>query len=306
MDQEGRHLLVNAASNDRDVTLCNIYAPSGPQNLKERRRFFGKLQEAISTFKPDNSAVTLGGDFNCVTDVNLDRSRVISKVDSSAKRLIEAVNAFQLKDIWRHQNPDKKEFTFYSNVGTGSCLDRFYVTRNITTNVIQSQINNYTHSDHSKITMRIDLSEIEQGPGIWKMNNAYLKDPEYVQQITHVWYQHQFNRDKNDNINGWWEEGKKLIKETSIKFSKKKNKEKELHKRNLLKQFRNIKNKLDRDPSNTRNKELYNKINNEIKSIDIQEAEGAKIRSTAQWREEGKPPLDISVPWRRNGEQTSL
>ena len=70
--------------------------------------------------------------------------------------------------------------------------------------------------------MKIDLSEIERGPGIWKINNAYLKDPEYVQQITHVWYQHQFNRDKNDNINGWWEEGKKLIKEKSIKFSKKK------------------------------------------------------------------------------------
>ena len=158
-----------------------------------------------------------------MTDVNLDRSRATSKVDSSAKRPKEAVNAFQLKDIWRHQNPDKEEFTFYSKVGTGSRLDRFYVTRNITTNVKQ---NNFAHSDHSKITMKIDLSEIERGPGIWKINNAYLKDKEYVQQITHVWYQHQFNRDKNDNVNGWWEESKKLIKETSIKFSKKKNKEK--------------------------------------------------------------------------------
>ena len=70
--------------------------------------------------KSDNSAIILGGDFNCVTDVNLDRNRITSKVDSSVKRLKEAVNSFQLKDIWRHQNPDKKEFTFYSNVGTGS------------------------------------------------------------------------------------------------------------------------------------------------------------------------------------------
>ena len=70
--------------------------------------------------------------------------------------------------------------------------------------------------------------------------------------------------------------------------SKKKNKEKELHKRNLLKQFRNIKIRLDRDPSNSRNKDLYNKINSEIKSIDVQEAEGAKIRSKAQCREEGE------------------
>ena len=243
----------------------------------------------MSAFKPENSIIILGGDFKCVTDVNLDRSRTTSKVDSSAKRLKEAAaNAFQLKDIWRHQNPDKKELTFYSNVGTGSRLDRFYVTRNITTNVIESKINNFAHSDHSKISIKIYLSEIERGPGIWKINNSYLKDPEYIQQITHVWYQHQFKRDISNNINGWWEEGKKLIKETSIKFSKKKNQEKKSHKRNLLKQFRNIKNKLDKDPSNTRNRDLYNKINNEIKSIEVQEGEGAKIRSKAQWREDGE------------------
>ena len=144
------------------------------------------------------------------------------------------------------------------------------------------------HSDHSKITIKVDLLEIERGPGIWKINNSYLKVPEYIEQITHLWHQHQFKRDTNDNINGWWEEEKKLIKETSIKFSKKKNRERTQHKRNLLKQFRNIKNKVDRDPSNTRNKDLYYKINNEIKSLEVQEAEGAKIRSKAQWREDGE------------------
>ena len=159
--------------------------------------FFEKLREAISAFKLEDSAVIMGGDFNCVTDINLDRSRVISKVDSSVNKLKEAINTFQLRDIWRHHNPDKKEFTFYSNVGTGSRLDRFYVTRNLTSNVIQSEINNFAHSDHNKITMKIDLSEIERGPGIWKINNAYLKDPKYVEQITHIWHQHRFKQKQN-------------------------------------------------------------------------------------------------------------
>ena len=82
----------------RSHTLCNIYALSGPQTLKERI-FFGKLYDAISTFKPDNSVIILGGDFNCVTDVNLDRSRTTTKIDSSPKRVKEAVNAFQLKHL---------------------------------------------------------------------------------------------------------------------------------------------------------------------------------------------------------------
>ena len=81
---------------------------------------------------------------------------------------------------------------------------------------------------------------------------------------------------------------RKTIKEISINFSEKKNKERAQHNRNLLKQFRNIKSKLDEDPSNARNKDLYNKINNEIKSLEIQEAEGAKIRSQAQWREDSE------------------
>ena len=134
----------------------------------------------------------------------------------------------------------------------------------------------------------MDLSEIKRGPGIWKINNSYLKDPEYIGQITDMWYQNQFKKTTRDNINGWWDERKKLIKEISINFSKKINKEKTQNKRNLLKQFRNIKNKLDRDPSNARNKDLYNKINNEMKSLEVEEAEGAKIRSKAEWREDGE------------------
>ena len=57
---------------------------------------------------------------------------------------------------------------------------------------------------------------------------------------------------------------------------------------NLRKQFRNVKNKLDRDLSNANSKYLYNKINQEIKQVEILEAEGAKIRSKAQWREDGE------------------
>ena len=145
-DENGRFLLVNGTKNDKNVTLCNIYAPSGPQNLKERKLFFENLKDSISDFQPDNSKLILGGDFNCVTDVDLDRSRTVSKTDSSVNKLKNILNNFQLKDIWRHHNPDKKEFTFYSNVGTGSRLDKFYLTKDLTPNVIESNIQNFAHT----------------------------------------------------------------------------------------------------------------------------------------------------------------
>ena len=274
-------MLVNGTKDDRNVTLCNIYAPSGPQKFKERKLFFENLKDSISEFQPANSQLILGGDFNCVTDVDLDRSHTISKTDSSVNKLRNILSNFQLKDICRQHNPDKKEYTFYSNVGTGSRLDKFYLTKDLTSNVIESKIQNFAHSDHDKVTINLDLSEIERRPGLWKINNSYLHDPEYGKEITRMWYLHQFKKTENDNLNGWGEEGKTRIKEISLNFSKRKNRENKNHKFNLRKQFRNIKNKLDRDPSNVRNKDLYNKINQEIKQLEILEAEGATIRSKA-------------------------
>ena len=96
-----------------------------------------------------------------------------------------------------------------------------------------------------------------------------------------MWYQHQFKKNDNDSLNGRWEEGKPRIKEITLKFSKRKNKENKKHKSNLCKQFCNT--KLDRDPSNTRHKDLYSKINQEIKELETLEAEGAKICSKPQW-----------------------
>ena len=49
-DQEGRFLLVNGKSCDKDVTLCNIYAPSGLQHLKDRRQFFEKTSGSCFCF----------------------------------------------------------------------------------------------------------------------------------------------------------------------------------------------------------------------------------------------------------------
>ena len=117
-DGNTKFLLVNGTKNDKSLTLCNIYAPSGPQKFKERKLFFENLKDSISEFQPANSTLILGSDFNCITDVNLDRSRTVSKTDSSINKLKNILNNFQLKDTWKQHNPDKKEYTFYSNVST--------------------------------------------------------------------------------------------------------------------------------------------------------------------------------------------
>ena len=104
----------------------------------------------------------LGSDFKCVTDVDLDRSHTVSKTDSSINKLRNILNNFQLKDIWRQHKTDKKEYTFYSNVGTGSRLDKFYLTKDLTPNVIESKIQYFAHSDHDKVNIKLDFQKLNE------------------------------------------------------------------------------------------------------------------------------------------------
>ena len=89
-------------------------------------------------------------------------------------------------------------------------------------------------------------------------------------------------------MDGGMKEKNQLKKYRSVSLKRKIGKGPKISVINLLKQFRNIKSKSERDTSNARNKDLYNKINNEIKSFEIQEPEGAKLWCKAHWREDGE------------------
>ena len=71
-DLEGRFLLLNGTTEDQNVSFRNVYAPSGYPKYKERSTFFNNLKTVISEFKPNNSQLILGGDFNCVLNDELD------------------------------------------------------------------------------------------------------------------------------------------------------------------------------------------------------------------------------------------
>ena len=63
--------------------------------------------------------------------------------------------------------------------------------------------------------MKIDLNDIEMGPGIWKMNNVNLKDQKYIDGITDLWYKHQQTKFDLPSLGEWWDEGNLRIQEFS-------------------------------------------------------------------------------------------
>ena len=117
-------------SNSVDVNLVNIYAPT---NLVERKLFSDSLHE----FFIPSAAIIIGGDFNCYDNV-LDKfggNISIHKEYESLK------NDFALVDVWRNLHPGSREFTWFnSSFSSGSRLDKFLVSRELLSPVVECNI----------------------------------------------------------------------------------------------------------------------------------------------------------------------
>ncbi len=134
-------------------------------------------------------------------------------------------------DIYRMNHPSSKRYTWHSNHKPPIfCrLDYFLISTNLLNLVTQSNIIPDFLSDHSVITLDINLSEAVRGPGHFKINNSILLNEDYkaninsaIQEIVEI------NKDCNPNI--LWELIKGYIRNESIRYSsnlKKKQREKE-------------------------------------------------------------------------------
>ena len=65
-DTNGRYILVKVKILGEEYILCNIYAPN-----KDDPLFFNSLFEQLENFA--DSRLIIGGDFNLVQDINLDK-----------------------------------------------------------------------------------------------------------------------------------------------------------------------------------------------------------------------------------------
>ena len=178
-DSEGRRLFILIKINNVTIRLANIYAPVIPS---ERRLFFNSLHHYLL----GNCPVILGGDFNCVQNINLDKrggggNEMYGNFGS--KQLISLCDDNNLIDVFRKLHPAKREYTWTNSLHSMFCrVDRFYITEPLLRDVLSFQHHpiNYNFSDHGMIHIDTTIAEnvsYEVGPGYWKCNTNILKDP---------------------------------------------------------------------------------------------------------------------------------
>ena len=195
------------------VILCNIYAPNLPSTRKD---FFSVLP----SFVPGNSPCILGGDFNCVPDISIDRlSRFASHNCSVGIAELDLFNRQRdMLDVWRVLHQRGSSFTWHKPDGTdASRLDRFYAP--ITFTCLRCDIIPCPLSDHDAVKAYFQLpGDLAIGKGFWKLNTDILKEEEFRRDFLLRYEGWQSLKPAFLTLTDWWEEIKSRVKDFAVKY----------------------------------------------------------------------------------------
>ena len=278
-DTSGRVLSVLARAGEINFNLVNIYAPTNPT---ERKRFF----DSISDYFFLNSVKILAGDFNCV-------ERATDKFGGnfvSAKELKDLRKNTRLVDIWRKTHGNSIQCTWFNaNKTISSRLDKFFIAQDLVSTVIKCEILPCVFSDHDSVDLVFAVEDVfSHGPGVWRLNLALLQDTDFCDSISQmitklVEYQCCF-----PSLHEWWDFLKLSFKDIAQDFGKRKQKQLNrdvVNATNLL-----IKAKRDLLAGDNSAKTRIEFLESELQAIHSTHNEAVKIRSRAQWLEEGEKP----------------
>lgn len=272
-DTEGRIIQINVNIESENINIVNIYAPN---NVTERKIFFNAMETYMSTSVHN----LLIGDFNCVLDSSIDLAKGMYSIDYSRSRLLEFISKYELRDIWRHKYPDRVQFSRQQIVnGTlkQSRIDYILISKSLIVKTINCYIQNTMISDHNMIFLKLNMSTVERGQGMWIMNNSFLQIEKYVTKIIDI-----FNREKQSILHNtepliYWDNVKYKIKKYSQLFGRE---QKEIKNR----VFWQTQNRLNAEYRKLANDNNYDKttlieLQDTLAQVEKETCDGAVLRS---------------------------
>lgn len=295
LDQNGRLQIINCYIQNSPFKLINIYAPN---TITARVNFFKEVKRQIFRQRDDvfSKNLIMGGDFNTILNQRLGRKGGTTlfppKYKDTVKLLEDIQEEFDVLDVWRIKNPDKKRFTWRQhNPQISSRLDYWLISRSLFDSVDETDIIPSIKSDHSPITMTIKSSQNEIGKGLWKMNNSFIDEEKYVGDIKNL-----INDLKNDNNLGFdkvvfWEYLKYKIRKMSIEYGKSKAKERRDREMEKESRLKIVEEELDKCDNERQKRELLDRkanLKTELQLIDDYKTEGLILRSKCEWHEKGE------------------
>ena len=287
IDDEGRYILLEMTIQESPFLLLNLYAPT---KLNEQIVFFQEILSVVQSANFDTECkVIIGGDFNVHLDADLDNSRGQIETKSTVKNVQDIMLEYNLIDIWRLRNPDKRQFTWRKrNPITQRRIDFWLVSDDLQDDVKKVEIIPAIKTDHSAISLSVNsLKDQPFGPSYWKFNSSLLDDQNYIQLI-HSEYPKWISEFSEVNDNRvLWDLIKYRIRQTTIRYSKviAKNRKAQLLRAEEILKLREE--NVNSNPSEENIAKL-DEARSEYETLYDYIIQGKIIRSKANWYEQGE------------------
>lgn len=284
-DNEGRVLNIMLNLDGHALNIVNIYAP---HTDSARQMFFASLDKFISEVD-DN---IIGGDFNCIANVRLDKIGGNQDIRQLAAASLQSIcSQFVLSDIWRDRHKDSRAFTWTGLHPTDGSfistrIDKFLVSRTLNPFVLDTSIKPFPHSDHDYVCLVLNFDQVVRGPGYWHFNSELLCDAAFEAQIKDFWTDWQTKYDDFVDPLLWWDKAKQHFKIIAISCAKIIGKQKRHERFQLERKLEQLHEKSI--SGNARDIEEYLVAKEKLKGLDLKDLEAVKIRTKAQFLEEGE------------------
>lgn len=142
-------------------------------------------------------------------------------------------------------------------------------------------------SDHSAVSLQCEIPvPFPRGPGRWILNTAILSDADFVSSVRDFWQVWKLKKSAFSSLSKWWDRGKERIKGIAVQFCCIKSKEKHMSRSLLSNLASHLKFKIDDGLVSLL--PVYQNVLAKLASLDLVDAQGAKVRSRVKWAEEGE------------------
>lgn len=224
-DPQGRYIIITGKLYNHLMTLVNIYAPN-----MDDEQFITSLITKLPDM--DTHQLIIGGDFNFVLNTDLDRSsRNPTNLSKSAKTIQKFMEKYKIIDPWRTQNPNRRQYSFYSPVHqTYTRIDFFLIDYNLLPLIKNCDYETIMLSDHSPVQLQLKLG-YKYTTKTWRFDNSLLSNEQGLEEIRNqIIFYLSFNDTLDTKRSTLWETLKAYIRGQVISWKSlisKQHKEKE-------------------------------------------------------------------------------
>ena len=289
-DQTGRIISTDLYFNENKFSLCNVYVPN---DQRQQQAFLHNL----STFLMSNTDIEnllIGGDWNISLQAIDKKGGSPWKPTTSREQLVTMMEEFDLVDVFRAKNPNKKSYTYESKaLKLYSRLDFFLLPQHLIHLVEQIETLVSNAPDHRAVKLKFKCSNNRRGPGLWKFNNSLLDDEEYVNLIRGSYSSISEKYAGQEDKRLKWELVKLELRGLTIPYAKNKAKNLRKKEKDLQTRLSNldqlISNSVDSAQVNYL-EVVYFQLKQELCLIYENKGKGSIVRSKTKWTEQGEKP----------------